>query len=935
VPPPPAVNPQHLQLVTAAYHEPSNNVVVLGLAEDKAKQHDAVTVPHVYLFDPQVFAWRRVETPTAPESPLSFRVEALWEHFLHFLITSGGGLYDPVLQNWMFPFPLSGSSGRAAEGTTHGKQTQNPLMPSPLPTNKIVFLVLNVHEMSWSLVQCKFLRKLLAEVKMFNMAERQKMERSAPHTNGISGPLTALTHRSSSSSSVRQGRNESGVLNVSGLSRATGGNGHSGGGGVFGQRPHKRNLSTPLSAGVTWDDGDSNSEFGSGTAVSARRGSGTFTVDCTSDRYRRLVNFEDVPEFTRKFVLVAVRDAPLKNGKLRPMQYMVLHGGLLEPTDYTMLAFKPKLTSLDTLKATKQNGQLAGLVRTASYRTLRATRNTTVSNSDLGSGDSDDGDGEGSNYRGYSTSINAEPIKEVFPSSTTGANGAHKKPGDTRGMSFVSLDDGDNDGEGDVFLQAFRTSVSDEEIAHQLGDLDGDPEARSHHTTSLLPTLPRGRSTGNSNRFALQYSAQNALYSESFLPYANIPVAVLQNAHDVQKWSKNYYDDQRRWLSKKLKDALTEDRKLRRLRRVANARGGRRTSSGGSIPGVFSSRNSALSDDLSLADTDSLFESLCLLESVANLPRIWRSGEKSSIMQTFEDQLTIEAAAAVVENKEAPKRRVQDFFEERRLEPFVAEEVAQAPQLNYNASTSLDDRAHQKKLKKKQSTAGDAAKSKSAKRAPATDTSTSVGAVGKKQGFKTTTTTPAAAQSILTAVPIKPTALSTSFASIVGRSTAARVGFERFNLRPRRHDSPGARTSRNSDAGHNHLARSVSQLLLQNRLSRFRAGDDSFETRRKKAQLRWRFLRALVRTGEASYLMFVASQAQSKMKGVPVSSTPGLVLAPELHLVGPSQAYKVPSRPVPYNVSNTGGAYAKPPSVSPARLTQVTNSGMVVYRSLR
>lgn len=894
VPPPPSVNPQHLQLVTAAYHEPSNSVVVLGLAES-----DAAATPCVYVFNPQSFAWRRVETPTAPESPLPFRIEALWTRFLHFLVISGGGLYDAVTHYWMFPFPLSPSSSAVAgdfrgRGGCSNSSSQGPLMPPPSPANKLGFLMLNLQDMSWSLVLCKFPRKLLAEVKTYNAAERRKMERSLARFGGTAA------HSYRSSNTTQPSSSDSGVLNLSGLRHLIG---DDGGGGVFGQRSRLRTLSTSSSAAVKWGDGDNNSDVSGDTSGSARRSSGALSSFSNGgDRYRRLVNFEDVPEFTRKYALVAVRDAPLKSGKLRPMRYMVLHGGLVEPTDYSMLAFKLRLTRVDTLAATKQSGRLAGLGGTAPYRALRATRGSTDN------GDPDlDGDGDAANYRSYFATVDTASSSELLPST--------------------------DDGDSDVFSQTFRNSVSDEEVGHNLGDLDGSMHSQQ---TSLLPTLPSSRNTGNCPRFALQYTPLNAVHTESLLPYANIPVAVLQNTRDVQEWSRNYYRDQRRWLSGKLKDALTESRKLQRLRRAANARSARPTSrsgsgdgdSGGDSGGDGGARNSALPDDLSVGDTDSLLESLYLLESTTNLARGSRvGGRRSSAIQAFEDQLTMEAAVAAVEKKEAPKRRVQDFFEERHLEPFVAEDVAQPPYLNHNNSTSSDGGTKTKKLKKKPGAATTAAKGKNTKAAAEAT---------KKKGRRASS---AASVQSKPSVDLSPP--PTSLVAIVGQSIAASVGFERLNMRPRGRLGANCHNFSVSggvgDGNHNELARNVSQLLLRNGLDRFRADDDSVETRRRKARLRWRFLRALVCTGEASYFMYLASQAPFKMRGVTVSSTPGLVLAPELQLVGPSQAYKVPSKPVPYNVSGTVGAIPSSSSMPSfyARYTQMTDSGMVVYRSFR
>ncbi|KPI85772.1 hypothetical protein ABL78_5163 [Leptomonas seymouri] len=915
VPPPPAVNPQHLQLVSAAYHEPSNSVVVLGLTENGVMQTDYTSTPCVYLFQMQSFAWRRVETPTAPESPLPFRIEAVWTEFLHLLITSGGGLYDPVLQLWLFPFPLSSSrkSASAAAAEAKGAHNQSSSALPPPPSNKLGFLVLNLREMSWSLVLCKFPSRLLAEVKVYNAAARQKMERNLAWSTGASSPTAALRHRSSSSS-LRPGRSESGVLNLSGLSRATGAG--NGAGGVFGQRPHRQNLSTSSSIGVSFGDEEEVSDPSSRTPGAAKNSGGaspSAPATSTVDLYRRLINF-DGPEFMRKFVLVAVRDVPLKNGKLRPLQYIVQHGGLAEPTDYTMLAFKLKLTRIDALAATKQNGQPTDFARASAYRTHSGAASSV--------GGSVVGDGDESNYKFFQPMVDPEFLNDYFPPGTGSSRGGSAGGVRRLGGSVGARSAGPGGAGSDAFLSKPHNNAGEEEVGRSLGIFDGGQSP----CTSFLPTLPSGRIPRNNHCFALQFTPENALHTERLLPYANIPVAVLQSPSDVHKWSKNYYVDHRRWLAERLSGALSEDRTLRRLRRIANTRSGQTTSTGGS--GYRYSHNSSLSDDLSLSDTDSRIEPLLLLGSINNVGRGGRGGKKSSTMQALEDQLAIESAAAAVENRETVQRRVQDFFEERHLEPFVTEDVAQFPDLNRHGSDISNGRTKSNKGSWRHGLQAGAARLKNPKAVPATGTAGIKKGAGKVGAASALSPGP----SSIVAAQMPP-----SFATIVGPVVAAKLGFQPVTAQPR-HSLTWLRrglcvSQGGADGNHNELARNISRLLMQNSLDRFRADDDSIETRKKKARLRWRFLRALVCTGEASYLMYRTSQVQSKMRGVPVSSTAGLVLAPELHLVGPSQAYRVPSKPVPYNVSNATGAVPalSATSASSYNFTQVTTSGMVLY----
>lgn len=124
----------------------------------------------------------------------------------------------------------------------------------------------------------------------------------------------------------------------------------------------------------------------------------------------------------------------------------------------------------------------------------------------------------------------------------------------------------------------------------------------------------------------------------------------------------------------------------------------------------------------------------------------------------------------------------------------------------------------------------------------------------------------------------------------------------------------GEHTSNLGDMGS-----AMSFVLMQNALSNY--PDDSPEDRVQRARIRWNYLRALVRTGEAAFVIYHVSQDEALMKGHIITSNPTLLLAPELHLIGPVQSYKVSSRPVPYNIrSNIKEGFA-----------EVSKSGMILY----
>ncbi|EPY16753.1 hypothetical protein STCU_11017 [Strigomonas culicis] len=100
----------------------------------------------------------------------------------------------------------------------------------------------------------------------------------------------------------------------------------------------------------------------------------------------------------------------------------------------------------------------------------------------------------------------------------------------------------------------------------------------------------------------------------------------------------------------------------------------------------------------------------------------------------------------------------------------------------------------------------------------------------------------------------------------------------------------------------------------------------SMQARSLRARLRWRFVRTLVRTGEATYILYHATQVGDKMSAITVSSVPGLFMAPELNIVGPQKPVPVPLRPVPYTLPEH--------SQQRARFTEVSKSGMVVYHNI-
>ncbi|RNF05148.1 hypothetical protein TraAM80_04708 [Trypanosoma rangeli] len=108
-------------------------------------------------------------------------------------------------------------------------------------------------------------------------------------------------------------------------------------------------------------------------------------------------------------------------------------------------------------------------------------------------------------------------------------------------------------------------------------------------------------------------------------------------------------------------------------------------------------------------------------------------------------------------------------------------------------------------------------------------------------------------------------------------------------------------------------------LIMTSALARF--ADGSYEAERQRALIRWRYLRVMVLNGEANFIMYRVNQEEAKLRGIEISSTAQLTLAPELHNKGLTT--KVPTRPVPYTVPVR-------PTVK-IRSAEVTSSGLVLY----
>ncbi|EPY20006.1 hypothetical protein AGDE_14911 [Angomonas deanei] len=169
--------------------------------------------------------------------------------------------------------------------------------------------------------------------------------------------------------------------------------------------------------------------------------------------------------------------------------------------------------------------------------------------------------------------------------------------------------------------------------------------------------------------------------------------------------------------------------------------------------------------------------------------------------------------------------------------------------------------------------------------------------------------------------------------SVVSRKEIVPAGLERLWMKVKRHTEkqrlPNTifkhRASVGEGAGVADLGIAMAFVIMRNAIDSLRQ-DGSAEMRSARAHYRWRFLRTLVRTGEAAFILYRVSQEQAKVKALTVGSVPGLVMAPELSMMGTKRTQKVATRQVPYVLQDDGQ--------HKARQAEITNSGMVVYHNI-
>lgn len=929
IPGPAEANPQHLQLVTAAFHSPRDVVIVIGIVDNDdaiSRSEEVIDMPpsSVYMVNVHSYAWTNVVTTSSPESPIPFRLDIVWERFMREFVMMGG-LHEEAQGYWYFPVYLgaleSALLGRSksmtsdAEGSASGHR-------SATKTTQYGFFALNLMELNWSILPAVFPKKFLAILasknreRMSNLAIQ--MGAAAPQAGGagaagaMATTTSAMTHAGDGSKGALQGFRMSIVsLDAAAMDAhaerqppvTTPQKNSAGGGAVPTADPaggaaqsRSRAPGLPGSAGnARASFGSSGSGTGGGglaAAAALKRVSlselqGRFAVngENTVDRFRKLLLYtvQGAPQFERKYAYAACRDGSsnLKGKKPKPMKYFVMHGGLSPGEDYTMLMFTPVATRVETnvgrrsasinsatnMGLSGAGGSFFGRPETdEEAQAVRVLRNLVSEKP----GDTPPRRGRGREGReSAAVTITTDNLND--PPSQTRRKRGGAVPIEQEADPFSSLGD---DTESEIFGGGSSEGHRSDRLREggATSDDDSTLDQADNREVCLLPILPCTRNATNRNRFAVLFTAANSVRDTSLLPYANCPVAILESEKDVVRWSGQHYLDTRRWLSVKLKDAVAEDKLARQARRkrLRQLQQQQQPSNG-----AASRLDAALDSSDDDSDSDSTLDATRSAAAAAAAAGGAASDRKGGATNATEqaNPTAAEMASAVAQREKERCTFVKDFFEKRGLDVFNLDDFL-AVQAAARAKSGKAD--------------GDGGNG-----ASATDMSLLflANAPGMERLF----------------MNAKRREEQQRLPTSVFQQGAGGAGFNEAN----------ALTD---------LGSAMAYVLMHNALVAL-DGDISPEAASRRAQIRWRFLRALVRTGEAAFIIYRATQEASKMRAVKVTSTPGLLLAPELQLIGPTRAYKVPSRPIPYTLPR--------PAKQTSRFAEVTPSGMVVYHNMK
>ncbi|ORC93039.1 uncharacterized protein TM35_000023650 [Trypanosoma theileri] len=202
---PESVNPSHLQLCCAAYHSASSSLVVIGIVEKEVLTTVTGDLPTVFMMNVHSGAWVEINTPAAPESPIPFRINGIWDYFIRDAITMGG-VYDDRQQEWYFPIlvaPIENHLTRRKSERTGSLSTMDSKARIKHKTTTYGFLVLQLDDMTWSLVPIKFPKQVLSELMQRKGSKNTfgqdhhtvvgKQKNKTTNVNKISQPLFSVS----------------------------------------------------------------------------------------------------------------------------------------------------------------------------------------------------------------------------------------------------------------------------------------------------------------------------------------------------------------------------------------------------------------------------------------------------------------------------------------------------------------------------------------------------------------------------------------------------------------------------------------------------------------------------------------------------------------------------------------------------------------------
>ncbi|KEG09658.1 hypothetical protein DQ04_04851000 [Trypanosoma grayi] len=172
---PDSVNPHHLQMCTAAYHNPTTSLIVIGMVEKDVLTSPSCDVPTVHMMNVHSGVWVEVNTPASPETPIPFRISGVWEYFIREVISMGGA-YDDKRQEWYFPLllaPIENCLGRRrADRSSSISTTDSRARPKTKSKSTTYgFFKLQLRDMTWSIVPTKFPKRVIAELMARKMSK--------------------------------------------------------------------------------------------------------------------------------------------------------------------------------------------------------------------------------------------------------------------------------------------------------------------------------------------------------------------------------------------------------------------------------------------------------------------------------------------------------------------------------------------------------------------------------------------------------------------------------------------------------------------------------------------------------------------------------------------------------------------------------------------